>query len=116
MALLAGCAMSGPGVASVQPQGSYYEEQNKGSVYNDDWTNKPEPTSIDHLDSNAGGELSADISERELGVRYMDEDTMLGDEYTPAYKKRQQERRDARRAEWKKRMGYTTIKDEQDDE
>lgn len=108
--------MAGPGVGSVSPQGSYYEEEQKGSVYNDDWTNKPAPTSIDHLDANAGEGLSADISERQLGQRYLDEDTMIGEEYVPAHKKRQQERREARRAAWKERMGYTNIKDEQSDD
>lgn len=110
--------MSSAGVASTSKQGTYLEEHNKDTMFDDEWTNKPGPTSIDHLDYNAGGELSADMSERELGVRYFDDDSRIDDEYVPAYQKRQQERREARRAEWRDRMGISNIKDEntKDDE
>lgn len=114
-ALLAGCGMAGPGVASLQPSGAYHEEVTQDTLYNNDWTNGPQATSVDSLD--ADRPLSVDISERELGVTTLDEETRIGQKKRrePAHLKRQRERREARRAVWRERMGITNIKDEQED-
>lgn len=110
--LLAGCNMSGPGVMRVQPMqqpGQEYE-----TTYNSEWVNKKAPDPLGEL--NGGRELSIDISERELGARYMDEDRLVGTNevrYQSAAEKRQAERRNARREAWRTRMGIKTVTDEQ---
>ncbi len=105
----AGCNMSGPGVARLgapQQPGTEHE-----TTYDSSWVNKAKPDATNTLDN--GQELSVDISERQLGVRYLDEDSRIGDQYEPAHKKRQREREEARREAWRKRMGIKNIKDEQ---
>ncbi|MCB9894082.1 MAG: hypothetical protein H6839_06530 [Planctomycetes bacterium] len=86
-------------------------EQQQNTTYNSKWVNTAEPDAINTLERK--GELSVDISERQIGVRYLDEDSMIGDKYEPAYQKRQREREEARRKAWKEKMGLKTIKDEQ---
>ncbi|MCB9932568.1 MAG: hypothetical protein H6841_04010 [Planctomycetes bacterium] len=108
-AFAAGCNMSGPGVARLgapQQPGTEHE-----TTYDSSWVNKDKPDAINTLDHDQ--ELSVDISERQVGVRYLDEDSKIGDKYEPAYMKRQREREEARREAWRKRMGLKTIKDEQ---
>lgn len=101
--------MSGPGVARVGElprQGAPVD-----TTYNSDWVNRGEPDAINSIEPQ--GELSADLSEREIGVRYLDEDSMIGDEYEPKYLQRQRERQEARRKAWREKMGLKTIVDEQ---
>lgn len=108
-ALAAGCNMSGPGVARLGPPQQAGTEHE--TTYDSSWVNKAKPDAINTLDNNQ--QLSVDISERQLGVRYLDEDSKIGDKYEPAYEKRQREREEARKEAWRKRMGLKTIKDEQ---
>ena len=101
--------MSGPGVARVgelPPQGVPLD-----TTYESDWVNRGEPDIINSIEPR--GDLSADLSEREIGVRYLDEDSQLGDTYEPKYLQRQRERQEARRKAWREKMGLKTIKDEQ---
>lgn len=108
--LLAGCNMSGPGVArlgELPPQGVPQE-----TTYNSKWVNTGAPDPIDSLERK--GDLSADLSQREIGVRYVDEDSIVGDEYEPKYLQRQRERKEARQKAWRERMGLKTIKDEEE--
>ena len=80
------------------------------TTYNSNWVNQ-EPDVINTLDENR--ELSIDLSTRELGVRYLDEDAQVGDKHEPLYLKRQREREEARRKAWRAKMGLKTIKDEE---
>lgn len=108
-ALAAGCNMSGPGVArlgSPQQPGTEHE-----TTYDSSWVNKAKPDAINTLDNDQ--QLSVDLTERKLGVRYLDEDSKIGDKYEPAWEKRQREREEARKEAWRKRGGIKTIKDEQ---
>ena len=108
-ALLAGCNMSGPGVARVgalPAQGAPVE-----TTYNSDWVNRGEPDPVHSIERK--GELSIDLSEREIGVRYLDEDTQIGDPYEPKYLQRQRERKEARQKALRERLGLKTIKDEE---
>jgi len=110
--LLAGCNMAGPGVMRVQPLEEPGQEHE--TTYNSEWVNKKAPDPVNTLDNK--GELSVDLSERELGVRYMGEESMLGKkdvEYESAADKRRRERVETRRAAWNKRMGIKTMNDEQ---
>lgn len=110
-AFVAGCNMSGPGVARVgelPPAGVPVE-----TTYNSEWVNRGEPDIINSIERS--GELSADLSEREIGVRYLDEDSTIGDEYEPKYLQRQRERQEARRKAWREKMGLKTIKDEEEE-
>ncbi|MBX3459420.1 MAG: hypothetical protein KF696_05535 [Planctomycetes bacterium] len=96
--------MAAPGVASL------VAPPDRPTTYDNSWVNKP-PNPLD--DPNHEQHLSVDISERQLGeVWWIDED---GNRIkrVPGYEKRQAERRAARQAEMKKRMGITNIKDEQ---
>ncbi|MCA8914060.1 MAG: hypothetical protein KDB90_01510 [Planctomycetes bacterium] len=101
--------MASPGVAHLGPP--LTAEQQLNTTYNSKWVNTAEPDAINSLERK--GDLSVDISERQIGVRYLDEDSMIGDKYEPAYLKRQREREEARRKAWKTRMGLKTIKDEE---
>jgi hypothetical protein len=105
----AGCHMSAPGVARLgapQQPGTEHE-----TTYDSSWVNKDKPDAINTLDNNQ--ELSVDISERQLGVRYFDEDSSIGEGNERAFEKRQRERKEARQEAWRKRGGIKTIKDEQ---
>jgi hypothetical protein len=103
--LVAGCAMSAPGVASVGPTPG----PNHTTTYNSDWVTRP----ADPLDTIDRDDMSlgADLSKREFGVSYWGEDPTTG-RRVPAYKQRQLERQEARRAAWRERMGITRIGDE----
>lgn len=110
--LLAGCNMSGPGVARVQPMQQPGEEYE--TTYNSEWVNKKAPDPLGTLDNDR--KLSIDLSEREMGVRYLNEDTMIGDKemkYETRSDKRIRERRETRREAWRGRMGIKTMVDEQ---
>jgi hypothetical protein len=109
--LLAGCGMAGPGIARSQPAPAAGVEHE--TTYDSSWVKPHEPDAINTL--NPQKELSADISKRQLGVRYFDEDTKIGEKHVPAYEKRQQEREEARRKAWQARTGLKTIKDEQEE-
>jgi hypothetical protein len=106
---LAGCNMSGPGVARVGAPPAAGAPVN--TSYNSDWVNRGEPDPIHSIDRH--GELSVDIQNRELGVRYFDENSQIGDAHEPAHLKRQRERQEARRNAWRERMGLKNIRDEQ---
>lgn len=96
-------------VQPMQQPGQEYE-----TTYYSEWVNKKEPDPLGEL--NGGRELSIDISERELGAGYMNEDRLVGTNdvrYQSAAEKRQSERRNARRAAWRTRMGIKTVTDEQ---
>jgi hypothetical protein len=108
-ALAAGCGMAGPGVARSQPAPAPGVEHE--TFYDSSWVTPREPDAINTL--NPQNEWSVDISKRELGVRYLDEDTKIGEKHVPAYEKRQQEREEARRKAWRARTGLKTMKDEQ---
>jgi hypothetical protein len=110
-ALAAGCGMAGPGVARSQPAPAPGVERE--TFYDSSWVTPREPDAINTL--NQQKDLSADISDRELGVRYFDEDSKIGDKHVPAYEKRQHDREEARRKAWRARMGLKTIKDEQEE-
>jgi len=101
--------MSGPGVARVQPAPAPGVERE--TTYDSSWVTPREPDALNTLDHKR--ELSVNVGERELGVRYLDEDTKIGDKHVPAYEKRQHEREKARRDAWRARTGLKTIKDEQ---
>lgn len=104
-AMLAGCAMAGPGVGSISNPGA------RPTTYDNSWVNKPE-NETGKLNDNP--QLSADISERELGVSaWFDNDGSPTTPRQPGYIQRQQERQAERRAAMKERMGITNIKDEQ---
>lgn len=105
IAMLTGCAMAGPGVASVSDPGM------RATTYDNSWVNKPEDET-GKLNDNP--QLSADISERELGVSaWFDNDGSPTTPRQPGYILRQQERQAERRAAMKARMGISNIKDEQ---
>jgi len=96
--MLAGCGMAAPGVARVgAPYGPGHQ-----TTYNSDWVNKPKDP-LDTLDHEHMS-LGADLSQREFGVSYWDEDPETG-RRVPGYQRRQQERQEARRAAWRARMG-----------
>ncbi|MDC1142889.1 hypothetical protein OAU50_07330 [Planctomycetota bacterium] len=105
-AFLAGCGMAGPGVAQVGPQPSYDSK----TTFNSDWVKLDKnPNELDHEPY-----MGIDISEHKIGIRNRAEDLEDGaDPYTPGWKRRQNKRRDARRAELKKKGGIVTMKDEQ---
>lgn len=103
--------MASPGVASLG--GTSTPGQAQPTMYNSDWVRK-EPDAVDKLGGAAGNQhLSVDVSERELGVRYMDEKSEIGDTGKRGYEIRQAERREARQKAWGQRMGLKNIKDEQ---
>lgn len=106
---LAGCNMSGPGVARVGALPAQGAPLN--TTYNSEWVNRGDPDPINSIERK--GKLSADLSERELGVRYFDENSEIGDTREPMYLKRQRERQEARQAAWREKMGLKTIRDEQ---
>ncbi|MHC4841739.1 MAG: hypothetical protein ACYTDT_12450 [Planctomycetota bacterium] len=111
-AVLTGCAMAGPGVAQVGEAPG--PGRSSPTTYNSDWANQEEselhgPNNEPHL--------GVDISKHELGIRNR-ADLAEGDDakttpYTPGWKKRQNARKAARKAEWKKNGGIVTIKDEE---
>ena len=104
--LVAGCGMAGPGVARVMPAPEAGIDHK--TTYDSRWVTPREPDAINSL--NQQKDLSVDISERKLGVRYLDEDSKIGDKTVPAHEKRQRDREDARRKAWQARMGLKTIK------
>jgi hypothetical protein len=109
--LLAGCSMAGPGVVAAHPP--YEVGQDHETTYNSEWVNK-KADPVNTLDNDR--ELSVDLTERELGVHYMGEDSMLGKKdtkYESAADKRRRERVEARRAVWHKRMGIKTMNEEE---
>jgi hypothetical protein len=109
--LAAGCGMSGPGVARVMPAPAPGVEHK--TTYDSRWVTPREPDAINTL--NQQKDLSADISDRKLGVRYLDEDSKIGDKTVPAWEKRQHDREEARRKAWQARMGLKNVKDEQEE-
>jgi hypothetical protein len=102
--------MSGPGVARVMPAPEPGVEHK--TTYDSRWVTPREPDAINSL--NQQKDLSVDISERKLGVRYLDEDSKIGGKTVPAHEKRQHDREEARRKAWQARMGIKTVKDEQE--
>ena len=72
--LAAGCNMAGPGVQHLGSEMT--AEQQQHTTYNSKWVNTAEPDVINTLDRK--GELSTDISDRQLGVRYVMEGLALG--------------------------------------
>jgi hypothetical protein len=109
--LVAGCGMAGPGVARSQPAPPPGTERE--TFYDSRWVKPREPDAINTL--NPQKDLSVNISERKLGVRYLDENSKIGDKTVPAYEKRQHDREKARRKAWQARMGLKTVKSEQDE-
>ncbi len=93
MLVLGGCGMAGPGVASFradQPAGV-----ERTTLFNDSWVEEPERSELNELPE---GELSIDISERELGKNYHDPE-LRESRYMTRAERRQMERRKKRRAE-----------------
>lgn len=108
LALIAGCSMAAPGVASISappPPGG------RKTTYDNSWVNQP-PNPTDNLPENQ--HMSVDISERELGDPWwIDEDGNKKPRRKPGYEERQEKRQAERRAVIKERMGIKTMKDEQ---
>ena len=100
--------MSASGVARVQ--GPPDQGLRHKTLYNNDWTAPYEPSAVDTLPE---GHMGTDISEHELGVRNVDDETREGG-YLSASERRQAERKEARREAWKKQYGGGGSADDQD--
>lgn len=104
--------MASPGVASLGGS-TTTPGQSQPTMYNSDWVRK-EPDAVDRMGHGTSKQhLGVDISERQLGVRYMDEDSEIGNTTPRGYEIRQAERREARQKAWSNRMGLKNLKDEQ---
>ncbi|MEE9312032.1 MAG: hypothetical protein V3V10_06415 [Planctomycetota bacterium] len=110
--LLAGCSMAGPGIAQVgsAPTAGNVEQ----TTYNSQWVNQ-EDSAIHDLENTQ--HMSVDISNHKLGIRNRADRTDGEGEitrgYVPAWKKRQNARKAARKAERKSKGGITTMPEEQ---
>lgn len=101
--------MAGPGIAQVgsAPTAGNVEQ----TTYNSQWVNKDD-SAIHDLENTQ--HMSVDISEHKLGIRNRaDLDGEVTGGYVPAWKKRQNARKAARRAELKSKGGIITMREEQ---
>lgn len=106
--LIAACQMAGPGVGSISAPPQPGE---RTTTYNNDWVN-PQPSALNSVPQFE--KWSTDLSERELGQSpWFDNDGNPTGPRKPGWQIRQEERQAARKAEMRKRMGITNIRDEQ---